>query len=415
QRWSNQAVKTALAIVKPATPEDVSKAIILATSHDIPFVIKCGGHSPSGASSVENGLVIDLGLMRQVSVKAEEQLVIADGGCLYGDVCKVAADHGLACVGGSTSHVGVGGLSLSGGYGYLTGEYGLATDNIVGAQVVTAEGKILWVNEQDHADLFWGIRGAGNRLVAVTKLIFKAHRISSSVWGGMIQFSGQHTTQVVNALNQWYQQKDVKAAAGVVLGKVADGQAGLIVFPFYNGSTTDAETCFAPLLALAHLQCDVSSMPFWKINTLCDQPGSLSGAHIEFGSANIRPPLHVDHIQAILDKVNQQLAAGAYILMIQPDGIMKHQSTDMVFPWRDDHFDVGISVAWQEPELTGKMTDWLHKEFQPVVNAQGQVGRLYSNHSDFKGPATMEFGDNFDKLKSLKTKWDPKDVFKSLL
>lgn len=110
--------------------------------------MKGGGHSPGGASSVENGLVIDLGLMRQVSVKPEEQLVIADGGCLYGDVCKASSEYGLACgklmgfvrergggpdylnnpffflVGGTTSHVGIGGLSLSGGYGYLTGEYG---------------------------------------------------------------------------------------------------------------------------------------------------------------------------------------------------------------------------------------------------------------------------------------------------
>ncbi|KAI8088800.1 uncharacterized protein BX664DRAFT_331405 [Halteromyces radiatus] len=422
QRWSKQAIKSALAIVRVATPEDISKTIVMATSHKVPFVVKCGGHSPSGASSIENGIVIDLSLMRQVSVKPDEQVVIADGGCLYGDICKASAEYGLACVGGTTSHVGIGGLSLSGGYGYLTGEHGLAVDNIIGAQVVTADGKILWVNEKDHSDLFWGLRGAGNRLAVVTKFVFKAHRVPSQIWGGLIQFSGSQVEQVVEAINSWYQQKDVKAAAGVAFGSVADGKTGLTVFPFYNGSQADAETNFTPLLALSSLQRDVSSMPFWKINTLGDQPGAFSGAFIEFDSANVAPPLQPQHIKSMLDHLDQfttkfdgDCNAGAYILLIQPDGISKHQTGDMAFPWRNDRFDIGLSTAWQHPDQAERCTTWLHQHFQPLANAQGDQDRLYSNHSDFRGPGTNEFGSNYTKVMELKSKWDPNNVFKSVL
>ncbi|CAO3600012.1 unnamed protein product [Absidia cylindrospora] len=413
-----------MAIVQVTSPEDVAKTITLATSHQVPFVVKCGGHSPSGASSVENGLVIHLGLMRQVSVKPEEQLVIADGGCLYGDVCKTTSEYGLACVGGTTSHVGIGGLSLGGGYGYLTGEYGLAVDNIVGAQVVTADGEILWVNEEKHSDLFWAIRGAGNRVAVVTKFIIKAHPMASQVWGGMIQYCGTQVASVIASLNTWYQQKDVKAAAGVALGKMSDGKAGLTLFPFYNGSQENAEASFAPLLRLPHLAQELSTMPYWKINTLCDQPGAFSGAYIEFDSANIAPPLETNHIKSMLDllddfavnvDVDGDCNAGAYILLVQPDGIMKHGHDDMAFPWRNDHFDVGVSTAWQKQEQAPKMKTWLHDQFQPLANAQGDKERLYSNHSDFNGPAIKEFGGNVGKVQELKTKWDPKNVFRSLL
>jgi hypothetical protein len=294
--------------------------------------------------------------------------------------------------------------------------YRLATDNIVGAQVVTAEGKILMVNDKEHADLFWGLRGAGNRLVAVTKFILKAHRLSSDqVWGGMLQFSGQQVEAVIEALNVWYNQKNVKAAVELALGTVDDGQPGLTVHPFYNGSISEAESSFAGLLALPSLKRDVSAMPFWKINTLCDGP--LTGVHIEFDSANIKPPLCAAHMQRLLTALASvdEWNAGVHILLVQPDGVMKQQATDMAFPWRDDHFDVGVNVAWQQPDLASKATEWLHSVFQPLANAQGQQGRLYSNHSDFKGPAAMEFGANVGQVQALKTQWDPKDVFKSLL
>ncbi|KAI9307233.1 hypothetical protein BJ944DRAFT_262263 [Cunninghamella echinulata] len=423
QRWSKQAIRTPLAIIQVTCAEDILKAITLATSHEIEFVVKGGGHSPSGASNIENGLVIDLSLMRQVSVKPEEKLAIVDGGCLFGDVLKATAEYGLCAVGGTTSHVGVGGLSLSGGYGYLTGEYGLAVDNIVGAQVVTSDGQILWVNENEHSDLFWGIRGAGNRLAVVVKFIFQLHPIRQ-VWGGVIKYKiNDQLPTLITAINEWYDKKDVKASIGMVLDKDA-----IILFPFYNGSQEEAEKNFATLLQLEDntliIEKDVSVMPFWKINTLSDHPGAFSGAFIEFASANIAPPLQVDHIQSIIDAFKQfstnlfptnDCGTGCYILLIQPNGIRQHQPTDMAFPHRDDHFDVGCLTTWQQPDQAQGVKTWLHQTLQPLICSKGDSNRLYSNHSDFKGPASKEFGINYNRIKELKEKWDPNDVFRSLL
>ncbi|CAO3641428.1 unnamed protein product [Cunninghamella blakesleeana] len=358
--------------------------------------------------------------MRQVSIKPEEKLAIVDGGCLFGDVLKASAEYGLCAVGGTTSHVGIGGLGLSGGYGYLTGEYGLTVDNIVGAQVVTADGQILWVNEKEHSDLFWLLRGAGNRACVAVKLIVQLHPIRQ-VWGGVIKYDIKQVEPLIKAINKWYEKKDIKAAIGMVLNKDA-----IILFPFYNGTQEEAENNFSTILTQVDaLEKDLSMMPFWKINTLGDHPGSFSGAHIEFDSANIAPPLKLDHIQSILNEFEQfstkkfpsyqDIGAGCYILLIQPNGILKHQPSDMAFPIRDDHFDVGCLTTWQQPEHEKEVTQWLHQTLQPLICSQGDSERLYSNHSDFKGPSSKEFGANYSKVKELKDRWDPNDVFRSLL
>ncbi|KAI8069604.1 hypothetical protein BC940DRAFT_271750 [Gongronella butleri] len=415
RRWSKQAAKKALAIVRVAHVDDVAKTIIMATGHQVPFVIKCGGHSPTGASSVQGGIVIDLSLMRNVHVKPEERVVIADGGCLASDVLRATAEYGMACVTGTTSHVGMGGLTLGGGYGYLTGEHGLALDNIVGAQVVTAAGEILWTNEQEHSDLFWGIRGGGNRLVAVTKMIFKAHAVPRQIWGGSMEFAVSELDHVVDALNTWYEQGDAQAAAAIALG---DGDAFAVHLFYKSDNVALAERVFAGVLAVPHKSASLQRMPYWKINTLGDN--LFLDVAIEFDSANVAPGLksaHLREIHTTMQQVKQQwpgCATGMYLLMVQPDGITRHDAAATAFPWRDAHFDIGLNVIWQGPERNEELTHWLHTTLQPVVNAQGQPNRLYSNHSDYQGLAAHEFGANLPRLEQLKRTYDPNDVFCSL-
>ncbi|KAI9318697.1 hypothetical protein BX666DRAFT_1855884 [Dichotomocladium elegans] len=417
RRWSKCAVKRALAIVLVATAEDVSKTIIMCQSHRLPFVVKAGGHSPSGQSSIENGIVIDLSKMREVFVKPDERHVVASGGALARDVIKAAAEYGLTCVTGSTSHVGIGGLMLHGGYGYLTGEFGLAVDNIVAAEVVTAKGQIVWANEEENKDLFWAIRGAGNKFGVVTKFILQAHPVSSTVWGGVLVYTGDMVDKVVEAANNWYAKHDVKASAALALGKAPDGKAGITVLPFYNGVEQDALLNFAPFLDLTPAMRDTSEMPYWKINTLADDPYAANS--IRFASANIKPQLSPEHIRGALDKLNtlyattpEANATGALILMVQPDGIMRRAREDMAFSWRDDHFDVGVAVQFADPALEDKMVSWA-QDFAAYLSTRGDSYRLYSNHSDFSASA-RELGINYLKVCQLKQKWDPDNLFPKL-
>lgn len=317
-------------------------------------------------------------------------------------------------------------------------------DNILAAEVVTAKGQIVWASKEENEDLFWCIRGAGNKFGVVTKVcytslhmpllkkinqlnqnicyqfVIQAHKVAESVWGGVLVYPGSQVQQVIEAANEWYAKHDVKAAVAIALGKGPDGKAGLTVLPFYDGPQEDAEANFAPFLQLTPTVRDVYSMPYWKINTLCDEPELYSSGYIRFASANIKPPLAVDHIRGALDKIDALCAeepaaekSGCLILLVQPDGIMKHSRTEMAFSWRDDHFDVGVAANFTDPALESKMTEWANG-FAKYLSSKGDSYRLYSNHSDFSGPAAREFGINYMELCRLKEKWDPENRFAKL-
>ncbi|KAI9032721.1 hypothetical protein CLU79DRAFT_727624 [Phycomyces nitens] len=421
KRWTKAAEKKPLAVVMVGNANDVSKTIIMAKSHSVPFTVKCGGHSPSGQSNIDNGIVIDLGLLKQVTVNPDDKTIIAGGGCLAEDIVKAAGEYGLACVVGSSSHVGIGGFLLHGGYGQLAGEYGLGVDNIEAAEVVTANGEIVWASKDSNPDLFWAIRGAGNRFGVVTKFVLKVHKISDSVWSGVLSYTGDKLESLVKAINTWYAKKDPKAAFIMVLGKGPDGKAGVVILPFYNGSQEQAEASFADFLAIEPAMRDTSSMPYWKSCTLGNEPGTYTSDYIRFESANVKPHLdygHLKHLLSLLDELYATVPtsdkSNVVLAVFQPDAVQKHERTDMAFCWRDANFDVGVGARWQDPSQSQTMEKWGSK-LQQAVLENGNSERMYSNHSDFKGPSSREFGINYLKLCELKQKWDPQGVFKSIV
>ena len=161
-------------------------------------------------------------------------------------------------------------------------------------------------------------------------------------------------------------------------------------------------------------------MPFWKVNTLSDEPNLYAGAPIRFASANIKPQLDVDHIRTALQRLDQLYAeeptasgTGSLILMVQPDSVMKHKRTDMAFSWRDDHFDVGVAAVFTNASIEDKMVAWA-REFGEYLSSRGDSYRLYANHSDFSGPSAREYGINYMELSKLKQKWDPDNLFAKL-
>lgn len=149
----------------------MSKLVAFASKYQLELAVKGGGHSTGGTSATSGGLVIDLAKMRRVTVDAEKKIVTAEGGALWCDIDVAAAEHGLATVGGTVNHTGIGGLTMGGGFGWLSGLYGAVVDNLVGAMVVIANGQILNTSETENAELFWAIRGAGHNFgVAVSTI-----------------------------------------------------------------------------------------------------------------------------------------------------------------------------------------------------------------------------------------------------
>jgi FAD/FMN-containing dehydrogenase len=205
-RWADNSIKKAGIVVQATCLSDIVKTVNFANKNNLDFAVCCGGHSTSGSSSSEGGVVLNMRKLNKVRVDAKEKLIYAQGGALFGEVDSEAWKYGLATVGGIVHHTGIGGLSLGGGFGYLTSKHGLTVDNIMGATIVTADGEVKELSASKNEDLFWAIRGCGINFGVVYEFIFKAHE-QKEIFAGLTTFPAEKLDSIVEALNSWLKNR----------------------------------------------------------------------------------------------------------------------------------------------------------------------------------------------------------------
>ncbi|HEV7716509.1 MAG TPA: FAD-dependent oxidoreductase, partial [Steroidobacteraceae bacterium] len=186
--WNAQMDKRPAFIVQPRGASDVRNAIQFARASNVLVAVKCGGHSPSGKSTCERGMLLDLSLLRGVQVDAAARIAHVPGGSLLGDLDHEAMSRGLVTTAGTVSHTGVGGLTLGGGFGRVARRFGLALDNVRAVEIVTGQGEILRASAQENPELYWGVRGGGGNFGVVTAFDFDLHPMQRQVIGGTIIF-----------------------------------------------------------------------------------------------------------------------------------------------------------------------------------------------------------------------------------
>ncbi|KAG8904921.1 hypothetical protein FRC00_013609, partial [Tulasnella sp. 408] len=303
-RWSDSFTKQAAYVVFPKNDQDVAEAIKFAKEQSLELAVYGGGHSFSGSSSTE-GLVIHLGkYINGARCDPEKRLLYVGGGATWEIVDKVGMEHGLATVAGSVNHTGVGGLALGGGYGWLTGRYGMTVDNIVQLTVVLASGEIVTANEKEHPDLFWGCRGGGGNFGVVTEFVFKAHPQRPTVFITYLLYTIEKLEGVLNAVGEWEQNPgpDEGLHWGVmrVLPGMEPGPPTIIVIYFYNGEAAegrkaakmfyDVGTLDSPNIRRGSSVPDdfgnaigpmaekaMEELPFVQLNSLQNEPGAHGG------------------------------------------------------------------------------------------------------------------------------------------
>jgi FAD/FMN-containing dehydrogenase len=452
--WSLAAVKPAGVSILPASAEDVSKVIRYANDNGIDLAVKGGGHSTSGASSTEGGILLNLKSMRKVTVDPALRHISAQGGCLWMDVDAAAWEHGLATVGGTVADTGVGGLALGGGYGHLTGKYGLVIDNIVRVTVVVASGEILSASKQENAELFWGILGAGQNFGVTTEFVFQGYP-QGDVFAGTLAYAAtkENIAAVVAAANDLYQvdnnaEGGPKAKANgqtgtlLALVKSPDGSGHTLLLLMVSCVADKAEVVgrelFAPFFALKPLLNDVAVRPYPHVNNLVP---NLQGMRCSLKGAATTLPLRADFINQVRAKFDQFVestpdAKGALIAWELYDAcaVMAHQDNGS-FANRGWHLNALISPQWERAENDAVCRQWARDiagmfreelesrevEVGKREGVEGGVGvrgdkgavMLYGNY-DLDEVSRDVFGANYARLQAIKAKYDPKNLFDKL-
>ncbi|EKD12739.1 putative FAD linked oxidase domain protein [Drepanopeziza brunnea f. sp. 'multigermtubi' MB_m1] len=431
KRWSAAAEKPAGVVVYPATADDVSQAVRFSVIQGLELAVVGGGHATSGASSTDGGLVIDLSRMVAVAVDAGAMTVTAEGGCLWSHVDDEAAKYGLAAVGGTVNHTGIGGLTLGGGYGYLTPQVGLVIDNLLAVEVVLADGRIVTASDRENPDLFWAAKGAGVGFGVFTRFTYRAHAQRDPVWSGMLVFPREQMGALVQFGNQVLADESGKTLMLVGFGAPPPAhQPVLMVIVFYNGTEAEGTAYYEPILSLGPLMNETSMHAYPAVNEMLNG-AMMPGLRRSMKGSAFLAPLDPSFAQGLFDDFADFVtatpdAAGSMVLLefVPFQKILAVSQTATSFANRGAYGNVAFSPAWTLPENDAACREWtrtvaaktraeLERRIAEGTDAttKDSVGE-YANYDSMGASGKQVFGVNFPRLAELKRKFDADNVFR---
>ncbi|KAJ5964976.1 FAD-binding type 2 [Penicillium vulpinum] len=427
-RWSDTGMKYAGVVVQPIDALDVSIALSWAQEYDIDLAVKCGGHSTAGTSSSDGGLVIDLSRMNKATVDTERKTITAQGGATWKEVDDAGAAHGLAAVGGTVNHTGIGGLTLGGGYGWLSGQYGLTIDNLLSATVVLADGRIVTASATENDDLFWGLRGAGYNFGVVVDFTYQAYDQKDPVYSGLLGFTADKLEVVMDALNESLAKPDSRFGAMCIFTLAPDGSGPMIiVIGFYNGPREEGEEKLASFTALEPVLNTLDMIPYPVVNTL-QSPQATYGDRKSFKGIFYEPPLDPHFARVMFND---------FMAKIQGEPDLKTSAIILEFTDMRKICEVPLSataMASRNPTQNGiiylrwtdESKDLEHRAWAREVQSKWKVeldARTKDQGVDLSVPQYINyaepgdsvvsniFGGNLERLQEVKAKYDPKNVF----
>ncbi|KAJ8061829.1 hypothetical protein OCU04_009621 [Sclerotinia nivalis] len=430
-RWSRAAEKKAALVVFPTTSEDVSKIVLFAKEHKFDFAVVGGGHGSSGASSTHNGLSLNLSKMRNVIVDPVTKSALCQGGCLWSDVDTAAFAHGLAAVGGTVNHTGIGGLTLGGGFGYLTPKYGLVIDNLLEAEVVLADGRIVTCSEYQEPDLFWAIRGAGIGFGVATSFTYRLYPQPNRVWGGLLIFPREKLEAIVSFANTIVTPTEERAFLLLNIAAPPPAfQPAILILVFYNGTEAEAKAYYKPLLDLEPLANTTKEMDYVEVNSMANEPMAHGLRRNMKGAACMLPLTYpfAAEIFSETEKFFQETPDAKHTLVAfeyVPFGkILQVGQQDTAFANRGAYGNLMFGAGWEEEATDQKCREWCRMMAQ---KAKGELERrvkegtdeitkdgvgAYSNYdgANHEG-GRLVYGVNYPRLAELKKKYDPENLF----
>lgn len=410
--WNGMVDHRPALIAQCAAVNDVVACVNFASERQLLVSVRGGGHNYAGKAVCHGGLVIDLSLMKGIQVKPEQRTVHAQAGLRLGEFDRETQKFGLATTLGVNTDTGIAGLTLGGGYGWLAGKYGLACDNLLSAEVVTADGSVVHCSADEHEDLFWGLRGAGANFGVVTTFEYQLHPVTNVLGGIILHPLRADTLSFFDELSK--RAPDELSTTGVVLCG-PDGNLAFGTIVCHCGPLDEGEKALRPLRTVTKPLLDgIQPRSYLEMQRLLDATWP-PGRHYYNKAHNVRR-LSDGAVETILKYSGTLPTSLTNIALQQLHGaagrIPVHETA---FPHRYDHYDLLVHPATDNPSDTDKMIRWARecwKALEPFAERAVYVNALEDALEEGEARVREAYGPHYQKLVNLKTKYDPQNMFR---
>ncbi|WP_435359693.1 FAD-binding oxidoreductase [Haloarchaeobius sp. DFWS5] len=399
--------------------EDVVAAVAFAREHELELAVRGGGHNVAGTAICDGGLVVDLTSLTDVVVDPAAKRVRVEGGATLGDVDRETTRHGLVTPLGVVSATGVAGLTLNGGLGHLRREYGLACDGLESVEIVTADGTVRTASESENSDLFWAVRGGGGNFGVVTSFEFHLHPIDD-VFGLFVWYQGRDAPMAFEAFHEFVRTAPREASVLPFVAHVPElaefpesawGEPAVAFLGCYDGPEAIAEATFRSLREVATPIADFSAqMAYTDLQTMLDEDYP-DGLRYYWKSVYV-PELTAEVVEVVVRRGVRAPSTLSTVDVWHLGGAITDVAPDATAFWhRQQPFMVTVEANWEDAAADGVNVAWARATVEELRAIEG-VGGSYGNFPGLlEDPATTLFGENYDRLVAVKTKYDPENVF----
>jgi FAD/FMN-containing dehydrogenase len=399
-------------IARCSGPADVMAAVKFAAAHDLLLAVRGGGHSLSGQSVCEKGLMIDLSQMNSARVDPAKRVAWIEGGALLGALDREAQAHGLATTAGTVSHTGVGGLTTGGGFGRIGRRFALSCDNVRSFDVVTADGKFLSANAQQNKDLYWGLRGGGGNFGVVTSFEFQLHPVDPIMVGGDLAYSWQDAPAMLKFLFDFCAHAPDELWTEFAVVRLPDDTRLLTLNACYSGPRNQAENVLAPLRTFRKpVRDSIGEKPYVNLQSAQDKAAEHGHRHyIKGGFVHKASDALVDAMISVIE--NARLPAVQVVQVPQAGGAISRVKPDATaFAQRSVQHLIFIGSHWDDPAQSGAVSEWIRATWPKI---EPHTHGFYVNEFEPDDVARLSttYGTNFNRLLALKSKVDPANLFR---
>lgn len=421
--WNGLTDRRPSVVVQPSTAGDIALAIDFARDSDMELSVKGGGHHIAGLSMTDGGLTIDLSAMRDVVVDADAGLAHAGAGCLLGDLDRATQAHGLATTMGIASEVGVAGLTLGGGFGYLARRFGWAADNVEEVEIVTADGQVRVANRDQHSDLFWAVRGGGGNYGVVSRFTFRLHEVGPTVYGGLIAWPFERAEEVMRAYRDITTSAPRELTVFMVVLHAPPAPfvppeavgAKLVAFAVcYTGAWEELDRVVSPIRAIGGPAFDLlHEQPYVELQSMLD--GTEPKGQNYYWKAEYTTDLPDEVFAVWRESFEVCPMSAAQLLIAHVGGALNDRPADDGVVDRNVRYIIGAAGAWSpdEHEAHGdEYRSWVRDtwaQYRPFGTGVSYVN--FHNEDDGADRTAAAYGSNLERLEQVKAAYDPTNIF----